>query len=80
MRSVIAGAILLASLPVNAASVTVTFNEEEYRALMQLIELGVKQGGLAVAGNAVYLVKKLEAAQIAEPIPAPSPTVPSDGQ
>lgn len=61
MKLLILPAVLsLVALPAMAAPVTVTLDDEEQLALRALLDLGVKQGGLSVAGNADYLWRKIE--------------------
>ncbi len=52
-----------------AKDVQITLSDSEQQALIAMLDLAVKQGGLAVAGNADYLWKKLQAAQSAPDTP-----------
>ncbi len=43
-----------------AAACPPLFNAEEVRAMIQLLDMGVKFGGIGVAGSADYLARKLQ--------------------
>lgn len=77
MRAVLTflAATLMAS-PSFAATKTVTLTDEEQKVLVQLLDLGVKSGGLSVAGNADYLMRKIQNAPDVMPAPAPTPPAP----
>ncbi len=65
--------ISLATIPARAANYTLTFNDQEKAVLLQLLDMAVKQGGLAVAGNADYLAKKIQSAPAVSSQPQPAP-------
>lgn len=45
------------------AKITITLEDGEQQALVQLLDLACKQGGLGAARAAAHIVMKLEAAQ-----------------
>lgn len=55
--------VVVSVVPVRAADVTVTFSEGQLNALVQLMDLGVKAGGLQVVSNAAVLIQLLEQAK-----------------
>lgn len=53
---------------------TIDFTKEEANALMQLLDLACKAGGLQVAEAAIYMTKKIQPATFdgpSEPLPLP---------
>lgn len=74
-------AVILAGLlvtPAFARDITVILNDQQQASLMQLLDLGVKQGGLAVATNAAILLQILQQAAQTPP-QAPDSKITPDG-
>jgi len=59
-------ALVLSTTAARAADVTITLNDSEQKAFMALLDLAVKQGGLAAAKAAAVLSEKV-AMQVAKP-------------
>ncbi len=69
---------LLAGYAAFAKDVTVTFTQEEAAATLQLYDMAVKSGGLAVAEAGVILTKKIQdAIKVANEPPAATPPTPT---
>ena len=64
---------LFGASPSFAKTVQVTLDDQEQAALQMLLDDGVKYGGLAVAGNADFLWRKVQGSP-APPDPAPPPS------
>jgi hypothetical protein len=60
IKTVIAAGFIAASiLPVRAADMTITLNDDEQKALVQILDLATKYGGLSVAPATAFFQNKL---------------------
>ncbi len=67
--ALIAAAVFVAAPPVLARDVTLTFNDEEQRALIQVLDAATKANGLEQAKVTLYFLNKLQAPPHAAPAP-----------
>ena len=75
----IAAVAMLASSSAQAADVTIKLNDQEQNALLQLLDLAAKQGGVRAAGAVSFFVNKLQkpdAPTTAAPEVKPEPKAP----
>lgn len=75
VRMIVVAAALALPVPASAKDVTVTFNDDEQKALWAVFDAAIKAEGMKLSGNAVYLWQKLQAAA-ETPKPAAAPPVP----
>ena len=70
--------LFLSATPAAAANdVTITLNDDEQKAALQLLDIAVKAGGLQVAGSALALAQKILSSAPAQPQPKePPPATP----
>jgi hypothetical protein len=54
----------------HAKEVTITLNDNEVQALLALLDLAVKEGGMRAAGPATYFAKKFQPTPAAPIVPA----------
>jgi hypothetical protein len=59
--------------PASAKDISITLNDEEQKALVQILDTATKAGGLQVAQATVWFAKKLDDAAKAVPQPPPKP-------
>jgi len=56
--------LALISTPAGAVDHALILNDDEKKALVEILDIAVKSRGLEVAPNAVYLLNKLKAAPV----------------
>lgn len=76
MRLALAAVAFLLASPACAKDITITLNDDEQRGLIQMIDAAVKSVGLQGAESAVYMHRKIMAAQADANRPAPTPPLP----
>jgi hypothetical protein len=57
----------------HAKEVTITLNDNEVQALLALLDLAAKQGGMRAAGPVTHFAKKLQPTPAAPIVPAAKP-------
>lgn len=76
-RFAIAAVLLVLAVPAGAKDVTVTFNDDEQKALWAVFDAALKARGMELGGNVAFLWQKLQqAAEQANPpaaLPKPEP-------
>lgn len=68
--------ISVVASPVVARDLTITLTEQEAQAVIQVLDLGVKAGGLSAAEAALMMLHKLQDAAATLPTPATSDPTP----
>lgn len=62
MRSILAAFLIGVPLAASAKDLTITLTDQEWQAVVNVLDLGVKSGGLSAAPAAIILLQKVQAA------------------
>lgn len=70
--------VMFAGCGAQARDITITLSDDEQKALVQILDLATKAGGLPTAQATMYFARKIEdAAKQPAPAPAPTPAPPA---